>query len=214
MDESLSSNLFMMRCMSVPTLESFKWRLAETIAWYGYKKTLRSDELMPEWYTESSMSEHSLAQDVYKLSFVERIEVVENLASKRASFLESKGSYPASSAESLSNGKLFVHDFDGNASDGASAGASNFFLDNDNVPPWDLWLFYVPSEVLDKDPAFSYSWTLSSFLIAWIPSEYLNIVESGLRVHAEGCIAWADYLDSSFIQTLRDAGFVQNSKSL
>lgn len=200
--------------MGVPTLETLKWRLAETIAWWNYKKTLRSEELRPEWYTEESMLNHELARDVYKLSFLERIEIVEVLARKRESFLKNAGIYPSDSANSLSNGKLFVHDFDGNTADGASAGGSNFFLDNDNVPPWDFWLFYSSNEVLVQEPSFPYSWTLSSFLMAWIPSEHLSAVNAGLRVHAEGCIAWAEHTDSSFIQILRDAGFVQKSKSL
>ncbi len=201
--------------MKIPTLEAFKWRLAETMAWYEYKKTLRSEELRPEWYTEVSMLKYALAQDVYKLPFSDRIEIVEVLSRKRVDFLKSKDIYPSDNDAGLSSGKLFLHNFDGNASDGASAGVTNFFLDNDNVPPWDLWLFYIPDEVLVKDPFFApQTWTLSSFLIAWIPFEYLNLLNAGLRVHAEGCIQWADDTDSSFIQTLSEAGFVHNSKPL
>jgi hypothetical protein len=211
MDESLSSILFIMRCMSVPTLESFKWRLAETIAWWEYKKSFRSsefDELIPRWYALPTTITGTLAEPI-----PERIKTVNNLSEIRAKLLRDVGKYPSKPSNELCNGRLITYDFDRNWCDGAAMAASDSFYDWENAPPWDLWLFYVIEEVAVRPPE-SAAEEMKSYILAWVPAEWLRFADNGVAVNPERSIFWVEDLDSSFIQILREAGFVQNSNSL
>jgi hypothetical protein len=202
MDESLSSILFIMRCMSVPTLESFKWRLAETIAWREYKKTLRSEELMPEWWTEIAIGQHVFS----KMTLIQRTREFDELSNKRAALFKQVNKYPIQPAKNLSGGRLVICDVEMSVWDGASEQASNSFFDVYDAPSWDVWLFCLP----ETDVRGQH---YSSFM-AWVPPAYLTFVGKGIDVNPVANIVWAENSDSSFIQTLREAGFVQKSNSL
>jgi hypothetical protein len=187
-------------------IEDFKWRLAETIAWFNNLESLRTSYLCPPWYVPKSHG-LSLHDNFYNLSLAQRISDVEELAQKRSQSLKYLKIYPEESAKNLSGSKLFCYYTDGNLSDGAAEFASKYFLDGENAPPWDTWLYYVPESACWNKYLERHEW--GPYLIAWIPPKFIERTELGVDANPESCISWASTVDSPFTEQLRDAGFIK-----
>jgi hypothetical protein len=67
-------------------------------------------------------------------------------------------------------------------SDAAAWVASRGFLDGQNAPPWDSWLALadVPRSVEGQ------------CLLSWVPEWARDLVDRGIAVNPEQCIAWAE----------------------
>lgn len=89
---------------------------------------------------------------------------------------------PLTQAGDLRGGRLVVYFPDQDLADGAAEAESRGFLDVNNTPPWDTWVAFIQTHGDSHD----------SHLIAWIPREFISLVEAGIRVNPEECIVWLD----------------------
>jgi hypothetical protein len=105
----------------------------------------------------------------------------------------------------LSRGRILAFAPDGTLQDGAANVATNGFLDDDNIPPWDTWIWYVTN-----DPVSNLEWWrgCDSYLLSWVPDSLIEVVASGIRVNPEKCVRWAIDLDTPFIRQLKQNGLV------
>lgn len=98
-------------------------------------------------------------------------------------------------------GRILVFDLDSTFSDGAAEGESNGFFDYTNRPPWDTWIMYVQeipeSEYRRQEP-------FDAYLLSWVPENMVDIVESAIMVNPEGCIEWADRINSPFMKRVNE----------
>lgn len=189
------------------SVENFRWRLAETITWCSFAESLRNPFLCPDWY---SMTSGGLTFGAYDLPLISRIKDVDVLAERRVKPLKLFSMYPNKWAKNLSGGKLLCYDPETNLFDGAAEVASKYFLDVDNVPPWDTWICYIPEKAQLVSIHEPLPWdTWNSYLIAWIPPKFVKLVDSGVSVNAEKCIAWASTVDSPFTKKLKNIGLVK-----
>jgi hypothetical protein len=102
-------------------------------------------------------------------------------------------------------GRLLVSAYDYTNSNGATAGYTGYFLDENDVPPWDIWVGEVQGLGQATAPGTSGGmWppTLDStlndkppnqgLLVSWVPGEFIGVVEQGLEVECMGMMCWAD----------------------
>lgn len=75
---------------------------------------------------------------------------------------------------------------DANLCDGAAELESKGFLDVENAPPWDTWVG------LGVDAVNSRIGGYETYLVAWVPPQFIEYVSAGIRVNPEKCIAWLD----------------------
>jgi hypothetical protein len=82
----------------------------------------------------------------------------------------------------LRGGRLLVYFPDQELADGAAEAESQGFLDVNNAPPWDTWIAFIQTPGDAND----------SHLISWVPREFIALVDAGIRVNPEECIAWLE----------------------
>lgn len=200
------------------TIEHFKHRVIETIAWcesqdWSYHpplgntlffnplivpgRGLRSDELRPTELSEEG-------EMVWETDN-ERQQIVEQLASKRAALLQKQGSASLQTIDPLAGGRVLAFNPDGSTSDSALYDFTQGFIDGHNLPAWDTWICYVTN-----DPVSNLEWWrgCDSYLLSWVPNALIEGVETGIAANSDECVRWAADLDSAFIQQLRQAGLL------
>lgn len=69
--------------------------------------------------------------------------------------------------------------------DGAAEAESHGFLDVNNTPPWDTWVAFVHYPETSED----------SYLLAWTPPEFVQLVDAGIEVIPEECVKWLEHSD-------------------
>src|ERR1041384_5682667 len=106
---------------------------------------------------------------------------------------------PQSSTElSLAGGRLLVYFPDADLCDGAAQLESKGFLDVHNCPPWGTWVGFFSDQDGSED-------SCSSYLVAWIPREFLKLVSAGIDVNPEECIVSVDQTQVALRPLLTDA---------
>ncbi len=99
--------------------------------------------------------------------------------------------------QGLAGGRLLCSEPDVTVSDGVSQLESNGFIDYDDIPACDTWVYGGT----DGD--------LGRYLIAWIPAPLHPLVEQGMEYNCVECVRW---LDSSciysFLPVLRAEGLI------
>lgn len=123
---------------------AFRHSLAETIAWCTARGTVAD----PERCLRTPALDPGPLQ--YDLSLTERQVFVATAIQARSRLLHDAGLNPPTPATDLAGGRLLLFDPDGTLSDGAAAISSLRFFDDDNIPPWDCWVYYVV-DPLTKD---------------------------------------------------------------
>jgi hypothetical protein len=194
---------------------SFQARLAETIAWCEWhastedpENSLRTADLHPaKWGPNqgpwSDLNDFWGTQE-YKVAVVSAVEA---LATARAGLLRQANVYPyASLPPNLSGGRLLLATPDESDLSGLSEWESGGLINALDIPPWDTWVSYVHEQVAPHD------WV--AYLLCWIPTEFIPLVERGILVNPVECFFWAsdykqhDLLDSEFLRLLDRAGFI------
>ncbi len=166
--------------------------LAQTIAWCSQQdfladpvNSLRTPKLRP-------------ASFAYAETVAQRQALVEHLAETRLRIMRSEGRFRPLPAHHLAGGRLLLYDPDRNTFDNGALVESYGYFDWDNLPPWDTWLSYVRDQTREKqaqrgnqeDDGFQ------SYLVSWVPSSLLERVDAGVRGNGDGCLRWANQLDS------------------
>lgn len=100
----------------------------------------------------------------------------------------------------LPEGRLLVCQVNESISSGESEHETSGFFDVDDRPPWDTWLWLVPSSTMDVVT-----------LVSWVPIELEAEVSRGIAVNPYGCIYWLTETPpgspgSIDVQALRAAG--------
>jgi hypothetical protein len=171
----------------------FKASLRDTVQWCAARvapdnpkeclRTLRS-------YT---------AESFVHLSHRKRLSVVKKLIRERRAQVDIH--YPPDESV-ISAGKLLLFYPDQSLSDGAAESASEGFLDADNAPAWDTWVFYgTDGSGSQKD------WDVN-ILISWVPKEMISLVHHGIAVNPESCFDWASQRTRNLTQTLKNHGLL------
>jgi hypothetical protein len=162
--------------------------LAQTIFWCAPranvsnpKDCLRTPELRPRIFEES------------------RFSAVDTVAVERERYGGVK-IRQAKVPRDLAGGRLLIYFPNINLYDGAAEDETLCFLDVDNLPPWDTWIAYFEEET-DRD-------YYGCYLVAWIPSQFVDLVSDGINVNPEECIMWLSDANVSFAQKLRREGLL------
>jgi hypothetical protein len=200
----------------------FQRRLAETIGWCASQdwianpaEGLRSPQLrLPEITDDGrAIFEARLPrEETARLLAIEHAETlrqwqqhVEQLAMKRAALLHTQDTSFLQPLQLRPSGRLLAFDPQGTLSDGAATAATQGFFDDDNVPPWDTWIWYVINDLVSNLPWWQ---GCDSYLLSWVPNALVAVVEVGIDSNPEECIRWATDLDTAFIWQLKQAGFI------
>ena len=167
--------------------KQFKKRLAQTIFWCAPradisnpKDCLRTLELRPRILEE------------------DRFSAVETVAIERQRYGDVKFR-DAELPKDLGGGRLLVYFPDVNLFCGAAEDETNGFFDVDNVPAWDTWVAYF---------AVGNHHSSGSYLISWIPPQFVELVSRGIYVNPEECIVWLEDAGVSFAYDLRREGLL------
>lgn len=152
--------------------------LAETIAWVSARASLKD----PRNSTRNAMLDPKLGSPP---SVDEIREGLVSLSYKRRQLLRESGIPVKDFSGQAVPGRLMVIYPDFNLTDGAAEPETHGFLDMLNMPPWDTWvgLYTGQAPGIEGD---------ATGLIAWVPSQMVELVDRGIRVNPEECIMWLD----------------------
>ncbi len=188
--------------------------MAETIAWCSSRasvddpaNSLRTPDLLPRGL-RYSYAQHSYTclEPQLRQKDVPQLQVIVNtVAGKRAERLREQHQYPEAPANSLQGGLLLFYDPYENLEEGSEEDATNGWFDLNAVPPWDTWMFFVKT---DADRSVRVPPWYDTWLVCWVPSEFVELAHAGLITSTTDCILWADELDNSFLKELREAGII------
>ncbi len=98
--------------------------------------------------------------------------------------------HPAAQRES---GALVVYYPERNAETGSAAAHSEALFDDDDAPPTDTWVWWVDDQRITSDEDGFLSITDASFVIAWIPTELIDLATDGV-LHSSDHLLWFDDL--------------------
>ena len=110
----------------------------------------------------------------------DRSWIVEEVVASRVALRRGPGNVGSLGA----GGRLMVFFPNADLSDGAAEDASDRFLDVHNTPPWDTWVALL--EDPNRDPSYG------TYLVAWVPEPFVELVDRGIRVNPEKCIVWLE----------------------
>lgn len=173
-------------------LALFERRLAEVVAWYHGRNpgSLRTPTLRPPPLVGTSVFDQGRWVWTYPTRG-ERQRIVNSLANRREQLLSEEGVDLRKDSQHLSEGRLLLFDPDGTLNDGAAESESEGYFDIDNVPAWDTWVILF-----------------NSYLVAWVPPQWVERVSGGNCVNPEECIRWASDVDTALTRKLREAGLL------
>ena len=118
---------------------------------------------------------------------------VDALAEQRARLLQLANVYPDPDERDVlvrgwSGGRLLVcTGLDESVWDGAAQAESRGFFDINDLAPWDTWICYARPQGKDNGRTGQ-----APFVMSWVPSAFVNLVEDGIRVNPVGCIRWLE----------------------
>ncbi len=162
-------------------------RLAQTIYWcerrvdpFSPASSLRTKKLQPSLLQENRAATVQTVVNARELNGAPEIR-------------------EASIPDGLAGGRLLVYFPNDNLFCGAAELETDGFFDVDNVPPWDTWVTYI-----EKDRCGEYG---TEYLVAWIPREFVELADRGIKVNPEQCIQWLADTSLELAAVLRDSGF-------
>lgn len=164
-------------------MQPFWQRVAETVAWC-------SSRANPSDPCRSLRSNEIKGRDLEN-SYLDCVKWV----AQRRKVAVASVPLPVPNRE-LCGGRLLLYFPDADLCDGAAEMESRGFFDAFNTPPWDTWVGFV-SEYGHSDPSYA------SYLVAWIPSVFLDDAAAGVVVNPEECIQWLDDSDVALKKLLQ-----------
>lgn len=123
---------------------------------------------------------------------------------KRSDQLRSLGQRDLPPASDLGGGRLLAYFPDDNLRHGLAEWESNGFLDSDDIPPFDTWVWFDRgTETFEGGETRE-----TSYLVAWVPSELIQSIDRGIEIDPAPCIAWLDTLDTPLARSLKRLGLL------
>ncbi len=180
------------------------------------KDCLRTPELQPSNITIRSDRSHDNKYDSgfeYAWGSLKEKQDVVNAVSKRREELLSEGKTDTSPLPiDLKGGKLLIIAPEDSDICGLSVWEAEGFIDDEDVPPWDTWVGYfeesiTPEETYVRQTQALYrasynqsnqhdfeEWSPQltvSYILCWIPREFVSLVNEGVLVNPVECFFWA-----------------------
>jgi hypothetical protein len=121
-----------------------------------------------------------------------RKRVVGSVALKRFLALGRQHRKPAAD---LAGGRLLLYEPDVNLAHGLEESETRGYVDHDNTPPWDTWIAYMYEHQ-------------KSYLLSWVPPEFVSLVTSGIKVSPEESFRWLDEQNLQWTAIMRDQGLI------
>ncbi len=112
--------------------------------------------------------------------------IVSRLVDNRSRLLARRSAH----IPSRMSGRLLCYYQEVSLGDGFAGAASAGYLDPDEVPPWDTWVFYsrVDFERHHRDKY--------STLYSWVPEELVEFVDRAIREDSVECLVWGEKLEA------------------
>jgi hypothetical protein len=108
----------------------------------------------------------------------------------------------------LCGGRLVAYIPSFNLDDGVAEAESNGFFDVNNIPPCDTWVWMVQCVSYKEYADRTTSEMETSYLVAWVPPDFIALADAGIRANPESCIRWFEELDDDFVLSLRSMNFL------
>jgi hypothetical protein len=180
-------------------IEDLRIRLAEAILWCtGHLSpddpatSLRSSILRPPRLT---------APDSVKIGSE---EIVNTVARRRANLVSNQDRIRVNPARDLAGGRLlFCTSATESIPDGYVSTASEGFYDEDDLPPWDTWLYYIVPDMEIVGGAYA-----PECLVSWVPAAWIDLAMIGVKEHFLDCMQWAEQIDIPLTRQLRSGGLL------
>jgi hypothetical protein len=102
----------------------------------------------------------------------------------------------------LRGGRLAAYFPNDNLSDGVAMVESHGFLDVDNAPPSDTWVWWVQNVEKFTRADGTPGERDANYLVAWVPQNFILLANAGIDVNPEQCVLWLDTLDDDFVRSL------------
>jgi hypothetical protein len=154
------------------SLEPFRERLVETVAWCAR----RADAPDPR----DSLRDPALAPRALEPDYFAAVSTV--VHNRRSALPHPFRPWVGK------EGRLMVYYPDAELSDGAAELESGGFFDVCNCPPWGTWV----GMFRDNRPR---DHSYANYLVAWVPRVLEDLVARGIEVNPERCILWLDESD-------------------
>jgi hypothetical protein len=179
-----------------PDQQRFIRQLTETISWCASAGSLAEPRA-------------SLRSCKPKLSdLMSRDLQVFSVANRRSDRLRSVGKQSLPAVTDLCGGRLLAYIPDDNLADGVAETETDGFFDVDNIPPYDTWVWMARSVRTEECSDAPSREAEVDYLVAWVPQDFIDLADRGVRVNPEQCVIWLDTLDDAFVQSLRRMNFV------
>jgi hypothetical protein len=166
--------------------------LLEAVEWYRLQS-----ERCGTHYTRTEYlieSNYELAFRPENYDFHRISQIVDAVIVQRRLHLQLSADVPFSG---LDGGRLLRHNFGETTFTDEANLITHGFIDEFDVPPWDVWVGMVRDIDFDlKRPA--------EYLISWIPSVRCDEVNEAVRVSFEENILWLDTCKTALTRTLFD----------
>ena len=171
-------------------MEEFKARLKETVDWCSPRFSmdslgisLRSEALRPPINIVAE-NDPAKVRDAVLGVIVRRSQLLQEQASRVPTGLDHRGTY-------LRNGRLLAHFPGVSLSHGFSVSETGGFIDADEVPPWDTWVYLV-----------------EDFVICWVPGNLESAIQSAIACNAERSLCWLSEVAHDFVADVEREGLL------
>jgi len=176
--------------MKLVVPQGFIKRLHETIAWCAPrvnistpKHCLRSAQLRPDY-------QFSLEPE-YDVDLWADLRMINQVVDSRSQLLTAATAHLTEPDLDLGEGRLLIHFLHESNHNGLTADITSYYLDNNDTPPWDTWVqAFIPESLAHQSPDEVPS--AFSFLISWVPPEFLKTVNEATEFECVGMLMWAD----------------------
>ena len=194
-----------------PAKKNFLRNLAETIAWcqpravandpasicgseHGLRKWLEADEHDEDddrW--KSVLRSEELRPPVAAndqnddgVSLWADRKMVEHVIAERRRLVTPRSATSLGERHLLNDGRLLALFPNYSNINCMSAWATGYFLDENDSPPWDTWVDIIRTPPIESKKSFD------ELLVAWIPPDYIEIVNLGIETEIIDILMWVD----------------------
>jgi hypothetical protein len=125
-----------------------------------------------------------------------RAAIAGRVMDQRATLL---GRDPMGGSDVLRGGRLLAVLPGWSLAEGACRMESQCFFDDEDTPPWDLWVGHERAGGVGRKPA-------TDCLLSWVPPHRFEVVERGIHVSSTEAVLWASDVGGPVGRRLRRAG--------